>query len=46
MKNICICVHCGKGLPGFVECNCEKKFLQKDLWNHKQIGRRGKLKLI
>ena len=41
-KNVCQCIYCGKKLSGFVECNCNKKFLNKELWNTKAIGGRGR----
>ena len=42
-KNGCKCNFCGKSLPGFVECNCDNKFQNRDLWARK-IGRRSKTK--
>lgn len=31
-------MYCKRELPGFVECNCDEKFKNKDLWNYRHVS--------
>ena len=47
VKIKCLCLYCGKPLPGFVECNCDKKHKNKNLWNIKERkGIKGRPRLM
>lgn len=47
MKVKCRCLYCGNALPGFVECNCDKKLKNKNLWNLKERkGIKGRPRLV
>jgi len=47
VKTKCACLYCGKPLPGFVECNCDKKLKNKNLWNLKERkGIKGRPRLV
>lgn len=45
IRNNVKCTFCGKDLGGFVfEHNCDKKVKNKQIWDTRKIGRRGKSK--